>query len=245
MTDMRADPSILPLVVEGLGFEADGRALLADVGFTLRRGRPTVVLGPNGAGKSLLLRLCHGLIAPGAGAVRWAADQGVAAGRKRHAMVFQKPVILRRSVRANLDHALSAAGTDSAGRAARTAAALVRFGLTALADAPARRLSGGEQQRLAIARAWALGPEVLFMDEPCANLDPGSTARIESLVSDLASEGVTVVMTTHDLGQARRLAERVLFLDKGRLVEDAPADRFFDAPETPQAAAFLRGDLLW
>ncbi len=242
---MQAQSSVLPLSVSDLGFETDGRALLSGVSFSLPQGGITAVVGPNGAGKSLLLRLCHGLLTPSSGTVRWAAGDGVLGGRKRHAMVFQKPVMLRRSVRANMDHALAAAGWDAGSRAERSQAALSRFGLAALADRPARLLSGGEQQRLAVARAWALAPEVIFLDEPCSNLDPGATVRIEAMLAELAAEGVTLMMTTHDLAQARRSAGRVLFLDRGDLVEDASAETFFDAPRTAQARAFLRGDLLW
>jgi tungstate transport system ATP-binding protein len=241
---MRDTASILPLAVEGLGFSAGGRALLADVSFTIPPRGLTMILGANGAGKSLLLRLCHGLITPGMGRISWGSGQGAPGGRKRHAMVFQKPVMLRRSARANLTHALSAAGLgDDASR--RADEALARFGLAALSGQPARLLSGGEQQRLAIARAWALKPELLFLDEPTAALDPGATRQIEEMLLALKSEGVTLVMTTHDLGQARRLGDRVLFLDRGRLVEDAPAAAFFTRPAAPEARAFLAGDLPW
>jgi tungstate transport system ATP-binding protein len=241
---MRDTASILPLAVAGLGFSAGGRALLADVGFTIPSRGLTMILGANGAGKSLLLRLCHGLIAPGAGRISWGPGQAIPAGRKRHAMVFQKPVMLRRSARANLTHALGAAGWG-ADASTRADEALARFGLAALAGQPARLLSGGEQQRLAIARAWALKPELLFLDEPTAALDPGATRQIEEMLLALKSEGVTLVMTTHDLGQARRLADRVLFLDRGRLIEDAPALPFFTRPAAPEARAFLAGDLPW
>ncbi len=128
---------------------------------------------------------------------------------------------------------------------ARTEAALARFGLEALAERPARLLSGGEQQRLAIARAWALEPEVLFLDEPSSHLDPGATRQIEQIITQLAAEGLTMLMTTHDFQQARRLAGRVLFLNKGRLVEDADTASFFTAPATPEARAFIAGELLW
>lgn len=239
---MTGPASILPLRADGLGFSANGRVLLAGVSFTLPAGGITAVVGPNGTGKSLLLRLCHGLLVPGAGRVEWARDS---AGRKRHTMVFQRPVMLRRSAKANLEHALAAAGWASMERRERVLAALARFGLEALADSPARLLSGGEQQRLAIARAWALAPEVIFLDEPTSHLDPGATRQIETMLFMLASEGATLVMATHDLGQARRLAARVLFLNRGRIVEDAPAARFFESPATAEAKAFLAGDLLW
>lgn len=242
---MRGDTSILPLAVEGLGWAVDGQTLIEEVGFTLPAGGITALLGPNGAGKSLLLRLCHGLIAPSAGSVRWAVSGGAIAGRRRHAMAFQKPVMLRRSARANVTHALRAAGFD--GREARRRAdlALVRYGLAMIAERPARVLSGGEQQRLAIARAAALEPHLLFLDEPTAHLDPGATRQIEAMLADLAARGVTLVLATHDLAQARRLARRVLFLHRGRLLEDAPAEAFFAAPRTQEARAFLAGDLFW
>lgn len=239
MSRMREATSILPLKVEGLSFEAEGRRLLDGVGFAVPRGGVTALVGPNGAGKSLTLRLCHGLLAPSAGRVDWAAETS----RKRHAMVFQRPVMLRRSARANLVHALQAGGFDNAGD--RAAAALERFGLSAIAERPARLLSGGEQQRLAIARAAALEPEFLFLDEPTAHLDPGATRQIEAMIGLLAAEGVTMLMTTHDLGQARRLCRRVLFLHRGRLVEDAPAADFLSRPSTEEGRTFITGDLLW
>ncbi len=151
--------------------------------------------------------------------------------------------MLRRSARANILHALQAMGAADAG--ARTDEALRRFGLESLAGEPARLLSGGEQQRLAIARAWALRPELLFLDEPTSQLDPGATRQIEEMVATLAAEGMTILMTTHDLGQCRRLAERVLFMHRGRILEDAPADRFFATPVSEEARAFLAGELLW
>jgi tungstate transport system ATP-binding protein len=236
---MRELTSILPLSVRGLCFEAEGKRLLDDLSFELPKGGITAIIGPNGAGKSLTLRLCHGLLAPSSGIVCWHA-QGLA---RRHAMVFQRPVMLRRSARANIVHALRAVGLPDI--PARTDAALSRFGLEALADRPARLMSGGEQQRLALARAWALEPEVLFLDEPSSHLDPGATRQIEEIILALAAEGMTLLMTTHDLGQAKRLSQRILFLHQGRLIEDAPCQNFFAAPASKQARAFIAGDLLW
>ncbi|AVO47006.1 ATP-binding cassette domain-containing protein [Phreatobacter cathodiphilus] len=242
---MRDTPSILPLTVTDLVFEAGGRRLVDRIGFTVARGGLTVLIGPNGSGKSLTLRLCHGLLTPAAGTVSWAAELGTIAGVKRHAMVFQKPVMLRRSARANILHALAAAGLGRGERAERCAEALERFGLGVLADRPARLMSGGEQQRLAIARAWALRPQVLFLDEPTSQLDPGATRQIEEMLAALRGEGMTLVMATHDMGQARRLADRVLFLHRGRLVEDAEAHAFFTGPDSPEARAFIAGDIVW
>ena len=230
----------LPLVASGLGFTAGGAELLHGIDLVLEAGAPSMIIGPNGSGKSLLLRLLHGLLPPGAGRVTW---QGRAAPRA--AMVFQRPVMLRRSVRANVAYPLPLAGVPSAERADRVAQALALVGLTELVDRPARRLSGGEQQRLALARAAALRPEVLFLDEPCASLDPAATAAAERIIQDISSQGCKIVMATHDLGQARRLAGEVVFLHRGRVWEHSPAGQFFETPATPEAAAFLRGDLLW
>jgi tungstate transport system ATP-binding protein len=237
---MRAPDTILPLCAEGLGFSAGGVAILSDVALTIEPGAPSVIIGPNGAGKSVLLRLLHGLLAPCAGRVMWAGDAA-----RRQAMVFQRPVLLRRSVLANAVYPLKLAGVAAAAREPRARAALEMVGLAALADRPARRLSGGEQQRLALARAAALSPEVLFLDEPSASLDPAATRAVEEIVGLFAQRGTKIVMTTHDLGQARRLAGEVLFLHHGRLREQTPAAAFFNQPATPEAAAFLRGELVW
>lgn len=238
---MRAPDSILPLQAEGLGYSAGGVAILAGVTLRLEHGPPSVIIGPNGAGKSVLLRLLHGLLRPTAGTLRWAG----AALPHRQAMVFQRPVLLRRSVLANAVYPLRLLGLPAAQRSARALAALELVGLSALAARPARKLSGGEQQRLALARVAALGPEVLFLDEPCASLDPAATRAVEEIVTGLAARGTKIVMTTHDLGQARRLAGEVLFLHRGRLLERTPAATFFHQPATPEAAAFLQGDLVW
>ena len=236
--------SIRPVTVQGLSFAAGGQRLLDDLDLALDRTSTTVIMGPNGAGKSLLLRLLHGLLTPTSGEVRWngrAPDRGV---RRRQAMVFQKPVLLRRSVLGNVTYALKVHGVARAGRRARALGALADAGLEALARRPARVLSGGEQQRLALARAWATRPEVLFLDEPTANLDPAGAQAVERMVAAIKDRGTKIVLTTHDLGQARRLADEVVFLHRGRLVEHAPAPRFFDQPQSVQAQAFVAGDLV-
>ncbi len=239
---MRDEPSSLPLRLSRVRYAVGGTTLIPDLTLTLGGRGITTILGPNGAGKSLTLRLCHGLIQPTAGAVEWLGPG--AAITRRHAMVFQRPVMLRRSARGNLIHALALAGHGYRARRIAAGIALDRFGLTALADRPARVLSGGEQQRLALARAWSLRPEVLFLDEPTANLDPAATRAVESMIWEFVRDGIRIVMTTHDLGQARRLADEIVFLIRGTLIEQAPAAAFFDQPRTAEAAAFLRGDLL-
>jgi tungstate transport system ATP-binding protein len=203
-----------------------------------------VILGANGAGKSVLMRICHGLLLPSSGKVAW--NEAEAAGRpRRQAMVFQRPVMLRRSALANVIYALKAAQVPRSERTKRALAALEHVGLLALADRPARVLSGGEQQRLALARAWALRPEVLFLDEPTANLDPSATKEVEGIIAAIHAAGATIVMTTHNLGQAKRLGDEVLFIHQGRLAERSPIDRFFSQPASAEADAFIKGELPW
>lgn len=239
---MRAERSALPLRLEEVRFAARGTELIHGITLTVRPHRRLVLLGPNGAGKSLALRLAHGLIRPTGGRVVWADPERAP---RAQAMVFQRPVLLRRTVHANLAHALRLRGHGRGRAKALAEAALERFGLGHLAARPARLLSGGEQQRLAMARAWALKPEVLFLDEPTSHLDPAVTRMIEAMIADFAAEGMTIVMTTHDLGQARRLAEDVAFLHRGRLVETGPAEAFFGRPASAETRAFLAGELLW
>lgn len=239
--------SLLPLQLKKVGYSIESQPLIRDITLTFEAGPPTVVLGPNGAGKSLLLRLCHGLIRPSQGQVIW---QGPAAQtpqnlRFEQAMVFQKPVLLRRTVLANMEFPLKLRGLDAAARRRKARMVLERVGLTSLAERPARVLSGGEQQRLALARAWALEPQILFLDEPSAALDPGATRQLEDIIRTIAGSGTKIVMTTHDLGQARRLAGDIIFLHRGSVAERTPASEFFNMPRSEAARAFLQGDLTW
>lgn len=236
--------AILPLVVRDLCYEIGGKRLLDGICFRIDAGPRTMVLGPNGAGKSLLLRLCHGLLQPSAGTMTWA---GAAPETARHcqAMMFQRPVLLRRSTAANITYVLRLQGIPRRQRRAVMTEMLEQAALLPLATRPARVLSGGEQQRLALVRAWALRPQVLFLDEPTASLDPAATRAVEVLLEHIHHTGTKIIMTTHDLGQARRLADEVLFLHHGRLVEYAPAPVFFGNPQSKEAAAFLEGKLLW
>jgi tungstate transport system ATP-binding protein len=234
----------LPLELRAVAWEAGGALRIADIDLIVDRGPRTVILGPNGAGKSLLLRLCHGLLAPSSGSIVWRGGAASEA-RARQAMVFQRPVLLRRSAAANVDYALKLRGLGRSERRARVAAALDRTGLSALARQSARDLSIGEQQRLALARAWASEPEILFLDEPTASLDPAATDAVELVIDAMHLAGCKIVMTTHDLGQARRIADEILFLHRGRILERQEAAHFFDCPATAEAAAFLAGRLSW
>ena len=228
------------LALESLRFDAGGRTLIDSVSARIQAGRRTVILGPNGAGKSVLMRLMHGLIEPTAGRIAWADDT-----KPVQAMVFQRPVMLRRSVLDNLTYALSLTGAPHVERASRALDVLHRVGLAHLASRPARVLSGGEQQRVALARAWVLRPQVLFLDEPTASLDPGSSAEVERLIGVIAAEGCSILMVTHNLGLARRLADDILFVADGCITEHTPVADFFAAPRSAQAEHYIRGELSW
>lgn len=241
---MTSSRSILPLRLSRLTWERDGEQLLGPVDLELDGENRVVVLGPNGAGKSLLLRLAHGLIAPSSGSVAW-EEPDPRRQRSRQAMVFDRAVLLRRSARANVEYALALRGMAAAERGARTDEVLEQTGLLDLANRAARALSAGEQQRLALARAWALRPEILFLDEPTASLDPAAARRVEQLILQIREAGTAIILTTHDLGLARRIAEEVVFLYRGRVLEHAAASAFFEAPATREARAFLQGDLTW
>jgi tungstate transport system ATP-binding protein len=232
---------VLPLVLDEVSFAVRGKTIIDRVSCELAAGPRTVILGPNGAGKSVLMRLCHGLLAPTSGRVEW---RGRSNGR-RQAMVFQRPVMLRRSALANVTYALKLAGVAKHERRLRAEDVLEAVGLSSVATRAARVLSGGEQQKLALARAWALGPEVLFLDEPTANLDPLATREVETIIGQIRASGTKIVMTTHNLGQARRLGDEILFIDGGRLLERARVEAFFALPSSAEAAAFIKGELPW
>ena len=233
--------ALLPLRLHGVSFTAGGRAIIDGITLEIEAGRSTVILGANGAGKSVLMRLMHGLLSPTSGRVEWSAPEG---RPRKQAMVFQRPVMLRRSASANMAYALAQADVPRKARAARIAELLDRVGLAELAHRPARHLSSGEQQRLALARALARNPELLLLDEPTASLDPAATRGVEEIIAAAAQSGIKVVMASHDLGQVRRLAGEVIFLLRGRVHEREMAHAFFDSPATAEAASFLRGDLV-
>jgi tungstate transport system ATP-binding protein len=226
----------------GLTLVRDDTRLVDGIDLGIRSGR-TVIMGANGSGKSLLLRLMHGLIKPTEGQVLWEGRPLDRAARDAQALVFQKPVMLRRSVVANLRFALAVRGIGGRERARRTDEALELARLTDLANRPARVLSGGEQQRLAIGRALACSPRLLFLDEPTANLDPASTVLIENQIAEAHAAGVTIVMVTHDVNQARRIADDIVFLHAGRLAERGPASRVLSRPTSEPAKAWLEGRL--
>ena len=233
---------IAPIVITGLGYRANGRPVLHEVGATIASYGITAIIGPNGAGKSVLLRLIDGLLPPDEGTIRFGVR---AASEVRRAFVFQKPGLVRASVAYNVALALAPLGLGADETRLRTQAALRRVGLQGRAGDAARKLSGGEQQRLALARAWITEPDLLLLDEPTANLDPGATEAIEDLVTGMARAGTKVILVSHNLGQVARLAADVMVLAAGRLVEHGPPHSVLTAPQSPEARAFINGELPW
>jgi tungstate transport system ATP-binding protein len=241
--------SALPLCLQGIHFRVDNLSLIEDLSLNLEAGGPTILVGPNGAGKSLLLRICHGLARPTKGQIIWGGGNRLSEAttrdyRRRQAMVFQRPVLLRRSVADNIEFALKLRGLGLPHRKQKVGRALEVAHLQHLAQRPAMVLSGGEQQRVALARAWSVDPEIMLLDEPSANLDPSSTRALEAVIEDISRAGTKILMATQDLGQARRLATDILLMHKGRLVERSTASDFFASPQSAEARAFLKGDLL-
>jgi tungstate transport system ATP-binding protein len=230
------------LMLKGLGVRVGGVDALENVDLALPLTARTVVIGPNGAGKTTLLLAIHGLVAPTRGTIGIAGTADPSS--LRFALLLQKPVMLRRTAAANLEHALRVAGVPAARRGALAQAALQDVGLAYAADRPARQLSGGEQQRVAIARANALAPDCLLLDEPTSSLDPGAGAAIERYLLRLSMRGRGIMMATHDLGQARRFAEFIVFMHRGRVLETGRADDFFNRPGTDAARRFTSGEWL-
>jgi len=233
---------MLPLKLQRLGFASNNLQLISDVSVTIDSPGTTVLMGPNGAGKSLLLRLMHGLLEPVSGKVLWNGAEPGDKLRQRQAMVFQRPVLLRRSVLANLEFVLQKRKLPV--NRDYCEELLQRVGLQGLEDRPARLLSGGEQQRLAVARALATRPQVLFLDEPTSSLDPSSTSMIETIIRETAVVQTKIFFVTHDIGQGRRLADDVMFMHRGRLLEYSAANEFFDRPATEAARQYLAGQIL-
>lgn len=232
---------LLPLVLENLSYRIDGKQLLSSISTTVEAAGISVVLGPNGAGKSLLVRLLHGLLKSHSGMINWNGNALDLATRKRQALVFQKPVLLRRSVAANIEFVLE---SGRSGLHQRCESILRDAGLLDQRDQPARLLSGGEQQRLALARALATNPEVLLLDEPTASLDAATTIQIEALLETARDNGIKIFLVTHDIAQARRLADDVMFMHAGQLLEHSTGDEFFSQPSSQQAQAYLEGRLV-
>jgi tungstate transport system ATP-binding protein len=234
--------NLFPLTVEGALTRRRGRVLVGPVDLELGPTGTTMVIGPNGAGKTSLLHMLHGIARLGAGRIDWACDEHEA--QRHQAFVFQQPVMMRRTVQDNLAYPLRLIGVKRAEARAQAATWAGRVGLGAMLNRQATVLSGGERQKLAIARALIRDPELLFLDEPCSSLDGRATREIEEILHGVSAAGTRIIMSTHDMGQARRLGSEVAFLLHGKVHEFAPAESFFQRPETAQARAFLNGDIV-
>ena len=233
--------SILPVKLRGLSYSAGNTRILRHIDLVIDRGGCTVIMGYNGAGKTVLLRMLHGLIKPTTGSINWALDLPRSAMERRQAMVLQHPVMLRRSAAENVRYAMKVHVTSTRVREERLTRLLAAAGLTLLADRPAAVLSGGERQRLAVIRALSVEPEILFLDEPTASLDPASARSIEGLITNARDQGTKIVLITQSVPQARRLGDDVIFIHDGRVVEHVSAIQFFERPESENARAFIEG----
>jgi tungstate transport system ATP-binding protein len=211
---------------------------LRDASLTLSRGERVALVGANGSGKSTLLRAVHGLVGLSSG-------ERLAPASPRIAMVFQQPFMLRMSALANVELGLMLQRMPRAQRKERALRALERVGLSSDAGRVARVLSSGQQQRLALARAWAVQPDLLLLDEPTASLDPSAKREVESLIAEFVEQGITVMMSSHNLGQVKRLADRVIYLEHGRMLADVSTGNFFSGPLPEEAMLFLKGELPW
>ena len=234
--------TLLPLTVRGAAVGRLGKLLVGPLDLDLAGTGITIIMGPNGAGKTTLLRMLHGLARLTKGEITWNVPLHEA--ETRQAFVFQTPVVLRRSVRDNIAFPLLLRHVPRKQAYATAEKWAARVGLAEMIQRPASVLSGGEKQKLALARALIREPAILFLDEPTANLDGRSMREIETILTQIISEGTRIVMATHNIGQAQRLASDVIFLYRGRVHEQSRADRFFTGPTTPEAAAFIKGDIV-
>ena len=232
----------LPIILDGVVFRPGGRIVLDSLSARITSRGVTALIGPNCACKSVTLRLLDGLLAADGGAIRF-GDRASASVRR--AFVFQRPALVRASAAANVELALASSRLRASAVRERAREALDRVGLADRANDPARKLSGGEQQRLALARAWVSEPELLLLDEPTANLDPGATEAIEALVAVIAKTGAKVILVSHNLGQVARLAEDVLILARGRAVEHGRAAQVLQRPRSPEGRSYITGELPW
>ena len=230
--------------------EYNGRRVLQVEHLDIQQGEIFALVGPSGAGKSTLLRLLNFLESPTSGSIRFletdfSQDRTPPLHlRRRVTTVFQRPILLNRSVWANVEYGLHLRRQRRAAR--QVEMALERVGLRDLAHQQARTLSGGEAQRVALARAMVLLPDVLLLDEPTANLDPYNVGLIEDIARALNREqATTLVLVTHNVFQARRLADRVALLLEGQIIEISDVDAFFRSPQDPRTAAFVRGEMVY
>jgi len=233
---------IFPLKMHNATAHFRKKRLVGPVDITIEAEGFTIVMGPNGAGKTTLLRLMHGLQRCSGGVIEWAVPQ--AAAREKQAYVFQSPIMMRRKVIDSIAYPLRLRGLGASAARAKALECAGRFGLESLLDSWAPMLSGGEKQKLSLARALVIRPDILFLDEPCANLDGRAIREIEEILLDAQAAGTRIIMSTHDMGQARRLAHDIVFMYDGKIHERTSADTFFTTPATKEAQAFINGEIV-
>ncbi len=232
----------LPLTIKNLEYRHHRSTLIKQINLHVDSNGNSIILGHNGAGKSLLLKLLHGVINPTSGKIEWNGSIP-ASNQYWRTLLLQKPTFFQRSVQYNLEFVLHVAGMPVAQRKDLLQQALDICGLTDLAEHNANSLSGGQQQRLSLARAWVLQPDVLLLDEPTVALDPPASQVFENILYQFKQSHTKVLMTTHDLAQAKRLADEIIFMDKGEVLEQRDATEFFSAPDSVAAQNFLQGKL--
>ena len=232
--------TLFPIRVKNLSLATPEKVLLHDLNCNFTQETLTAVIGPNGAGKSLFVRCLHGLTTPTNGTIDFGDKKLTEEIRRKQSMVFQTPQLLRRSVIDNIKFVAKL----SSGNTKNLDKLLDDTGLTAVRNQPARNLSGGEKQRLSLARAIVSNPEILFLDEATSSLDPSSVFIIENLITNIKSMGVKIILITHDIGQAKRLADDIIFMHKGKILETGLTLEFFKNPVTKAATSFLTGDIV-
>ena len=233
---------MFPLITENLVVKFEGKHILGPIDLKIDKGDIAVILGPNGSGKTSLLKALHGILKPKEGTIRWSCLKTESI--RKQMFVFQTPIMLRRSVFENLTYPLLLRKISKEQANYQAARWLDRIDLRTSMQVPTTRLSGGEKQKLALARALITEPEMLFLDEPCASLDGKTTYEIESLLQSCVANGTTIMMSTHDIGQAKRLAKNIYFLNKGILESIQPAKTFFIKPLSRNASKFIAGDIV-
>ena len=232
---------LFPIILHQVSLEQNNNQIVSNANLKIQSPGITVIMGPNGSGKSVLVRLLHGLLEPTQGFITYGAHSLNKSIRRRQSMVFQNPTLLRRTVLANMEFVASMRANIDQARCKKT---LDLLGLRELESQPAKLLSAGEKQRLALARSLILEPCILFLDEPTANLDPSSVYVIEKILKDVCKLGVKIIFITHDIGQAKRIADDIVFVNKGQILEHTDTDSFFQKPQTPETAAYLDGKII-
>ena len=240
---MQSNHKFLPLIAENISYEVKNKKLIRDVNLEINSTGSTIILGHNGSGKSLLLKLLHGVITPNSGKVTW-NNNTPSTQQYWRTYLLQTPTFFKQTVQYNIEFVLRIAGIPANEHESRCQQALNICGLANMNQRNTHSLSGGELQKLSLARAWVLEPNVVLLDEPTVALDPPSVIGFEKIIHQFKQSNTKVIMTTHDLAQAKRLADEIVFIDAGKVIEQSPAKKFFLGPQSIQAQNFISGNLI-